>query len=90
MDSVRDKAFEARLFLKLSGFRKEDHTLRNPAKQALLDDMYVEKSRRLGMLRISDTTYVCREVFRSLLQKNALPDNRWTAKARKRFEQYSS
>jgi len=88
MDAVRNKAFEARLFLKLVGFRKEDHVPRQPAKQALLDDMFVDKARRYGMFRISDGEYVCRKVFQDLLQAKSLPDNKWAEKARRRFEKY--
>ena len=88
MQSNADKAFEARLFLKCTGVRKEDHLPRAPAKQALLDELYVEQAARLGMLRISDKEYVCRELFRELLHKGTLPDNRWTQKSRIRFEKY--
>ena len=85
MNLDRDKAFEASLFLKRTGFRKEDHAPRHPAKQALLDDMFVEKARRFGMLRISDSDYVCRQVFQERLEKGTLPDNKWVKKSLSRF-----
>ena len=86
MISNRDKAFEARLFLKRIGFRKEDHADRHPAKQALLDEMYVAKALACGMLRIGDNEYVCRSVFRERLEAGTLPDNKWVVKSRSRFE----
>ena len=90
MDSERNKAFEARLFLKFTGFRKEDHAPRHPAKQALLDDMYVEKACGCGLLRISDNEYVCRKVFQERLAKGTLPDNKWVERSRVRFERRTS
>jgi len=86
---TRNNAFEARLLLKRAGFRKEDHAPRHPAKQALLDDMYVEKARRCGMLRVSDNEYVCRKVFQERLERGTLPDNKWVEKTRARFEEYA-
>jgi len=89
MDSYRDKSFEARLFLKQVGFRKEDHAPRDPVKQALLDEMYVEKAMRNCMLRISDNEYVCRKVFRKRLENGTLPDNEWVRKSREIFRKYT-
>jgi hypothetical protein len=85
MNLDRDKAFEASLFLKRTGFRKEDHAPRHPVKQALLDDMFVEKARKFSMLRISDSDYVCRRVFLERLEKGTLPDNKWVKKSLARF-----
>ena len=81
MNIDRDKAFEASLFLKRAGFRKEDHAPRHPAKQRLLDDIFVEKARRSGMLRIGDSDYVCRRVFLERFEKGTLPDNKWVKKS---------
>jgi len=86
MDVNRNKDFEARLFLKLTGFRKEDHAPRLPAKQRLLDEMYVERARGCGLLRISDNEYVCRKVFQERLTQGTLPDNKWVERSRVRFE----
>lgn len=88
MNPNRDKAFEARLFLKSVGFRKEDHAPRHPAKQVLLDEMFVEKAHGCSMLRIDDDEYVCRKVFQERLAKGTLPDNKWVKKSRARFEKY--
>ena len=85
MNPNRDKAFEARLFLKRVGFRKEDHAPRHPAKQALLDEMFAEKARGCCMLRISGDEYVCRRVFQERLANGTLPDTQWVKKSRARF-----
>jgi hypothetical protein len=88
MNLNRDKNFEVRLFLKRVDFRKEDHAPRHPAKQAMLDEMYVAKARGACMLRISDDEYVCREVFQERLDSGTLPDNEWVKKSRIKFEKF--
>lgn len=88
MNPQREKDFEARLFLKCAGFRKEEHAPREPAKQALLDEMFVERARRHCLLRISDNEYVCREIFKERFESGTLPNTAWSRAALALFEQY--